>query len=136
MSFSHPCHCPPLRILVVENHDDTRQMLDRLLTRGGHSIFEASTMEEALQLLQAQGIDVLLSDIGLPDGDGWELLERAKSLGQFYAIAISGYGTLADKSRSREVGFRHHLVKPFTTDEIDILLMEAADERHPEAPKS
>jgi CheY-like chemotaxis protein len=128
MSSAPSSACAPLRILAVENHDDTRDMLCRLLKRRGHGVFLATTMEEALQVLRAQKIDVLLSDIGLPDGDGWELLLRAKDTCPAYAIAISGYGTLADKNRSRDVGYRHHLVKPFTVVELDALLREAATE--------
>lgn len=117
-----------LSILVVENHDDTRRMLDALLRRRGCSVFLASNMQEALGVLEAQRIDVLLSDIGLPDGDGWELLRRTLPLHPVYGIAISGYGTPADKGRSRAAGFRHHLVKPFTVKDLEALLVEAAAE--------
>jgi CheY-like chemotaxis protein len=68
----------------------------------------------------------LLSDIGLPDGTGWDIRTRCKPRQWPYAIAMSGFGMNADNARSRDAGYRHHLLKPFKTAELDKLLLEAA----------
>jgi CheY-like chemotaxis protein len=116
-----------LKIFVVENHEDTRLSLTMLLEQLGHRVVSAATMAEALAALPAAGCDVLLSDIGLPDGDGWELLRRAGPGRPPYAVAMSGYGMAADREKSRAAGYRHHLVKPMALEPIEDLLAEAAE---------
>ena len=123
---------PPraLRIFVVENHPDTLKYLRMYLEAVGHEVSTALTMQAALAALPDADPDVLLSDIGLPDGTGWELLQRLQ--GRFrrpvYALAMSGFGLNADQARSRAAGFRHHLLKPFSPGRLDTLLEEAARE--------
>ena len=89
-------------------------------------------MAEALTARPCADCDALISDIGLPDGDGWELLRRVHSHlpRPLYAIAMSGFGMNADHVRSREAGFRHHLLKPFKPAELDSMLAEAAQMMH------
>jgi CheY-like chemotaxis protein len=116
----------PMRILLVENHADTLRWLTLYLGDLGHQVTAARTVGEAILALSAQRFDVLLSDIGLPDGTGWELMARGKTPEWPYAIAMSGFGMNADKARSREAGYRHHLLKPFKTAELDKLLLDAA----------
>lgn len=112
-----------MKIFVVENHDDTRTYLVRFLEQCGHTVVSTSAVEETLHHPDLRDADVLISDIGLPDGSGWELLERMPV--KPYGIAMSGFGSAADLRRSREVGFRHHLVKPFLPTELVGLLMTA-----------
>jgi CheY-like chemotaxis protein len=119
----------PLRIFIVENHDDTRDLLCLWLEQLGHRVFSASTVTQALAEIPRADCDVLISDIGLPDGDGWELLRRLRTPRPLYAIAISGLGTAADCARSKAVGFRHHLVKPTGTEQLTSILGRAAEER-------
>ena len=69
------------------------------------------------------------TDIGLPDGNGWELIEEMGESRPAYAIAMSGYGMRADLNRSAEAGFRHHLIKPISAKKLDTLLKVAAAER-------
>lgn len=123
MSHEHP---RPLRIFVVENHADTLKYLTMYLEQMGHEVESAKTMNEALDALPNADCDVLISDIGLPDGDGWELLERVKLPHPVYAIAMSGFGMNADHAKSKAVGYRHHLLKPMNPDELDTMLEEAA----------
>lgn len=118
----------PLRIFVVENHADTLKWLTLYLEQLGHSVLSARTVDEALTSLPAANCNVLISDIGLPDGDGWELLRRAELPPAVYAIAMSGFGMNADRAKSKATGFRHHMLKPFDPDELDALLEEAAEE--------
>jgi len=125
MSIS-PDHPRPLRIFVVENHADTLKYLTMYLEQMGHTVESAKTMEEALEALPKADCEVLISDIGLPDGDGWELLERVQLPHPIYAIAMSGFGMNADHAKSKAVGYRHHLLKPMNPDELDAMLEEAA----------
>lgn len=108
---------PKWRILLVDDHRDTRYSLKMYLTKGGHTVTEADCVETALAALERQPeIQVLLSDIGLPDGTGWQLLKQVKENKlnpDLQAIAMSGFGTLGDHNRSAEAGFTTHLVKPF-----------------------
>jgi CheY-like chemotaxis protein len=117
-----------LRIFIVENHADTLAGLTMYLGSLGHTIKSAPTMKEALEALSTTVPDVLLSDIGLPDGDGWQLLREAHLPASVYPIAMSGFGMGNDQRKSREVGYRRHLVKPFDPDELDRALEEAVSE--------
>jgi CheY-like chemotaxis protein len=91
----------------------------------------ARTLAEARVALAQSQFEVLLSDIGLPDGSGWELLERQPLARRVFAVAMSGFGMNADNGRSRAAGYRHHLVKPFKLAELDRLLHEAAQQVAP-----
>lgn len=134
MSVAQTETTKPLEILVVENHDDTLKYLRMYLEMSGNVVRSARTVAEALEQLDAADIDVLISDIGLPDGNGWELIERAHLPTTVYAIAMSGFGMGPDQSRSTAAGFRQHLLKPFTPDELDVHLAEARRERALRAP--
>jgi CheY-like chemotaxis protein len=118
----------PLRILVVENHADTREILISLLEGLGHTVIVAESMRSALRAAPQARCDVLISDIGLPDGDGWELLGRLNLPRPMYAIAMSGYGMAADRTRSKAAGYRHHLVKPMGIEQLEGILNEVATE--------
>jgi CheY-like chemotaxis protein len=111
-----------LRILRVENHADTHLSLTLLLEQCGHAVTGACTMQEAFDLLSLQEWDVLLSDIGLPDGSGWGPMGRAHPRREPYAIAMSGYGMNVDRGRSLAAGFRHHLVKPMALEPLEEIL--------------
>ena len=117
-----------LRIFVVENHADTLKYLSLYLEAMGHSVVSAKTMVEALEALPRADCDVLISDIGLPDGDGWTLLHTVRLPRPIYAIAMSGFGMNADHVKSKDAGYRHHLLKPFVPSELDAALTEAAQE--------
>jgi two-component system CheB/CheR fusion protein len=117
-----------LRIFIVENHDDTRFLLALLLEQLGHTVFSASTVHEALDALPSVRADLLISDIGLPDGDGWQLMERLGDARPPYAIAMSGFGQVSDRQRSLAAGYRHHLLKPVEPNRLEQLIDEAANE--------
>jgi len=117
-----------LRIFVVENHVDTLVALTRYLVETGYSVLSAETMKEALRTLPSSQCDVLISDIGLPDGDGWELLRRARLEPRVFTIAMSGFGHNADRVKSEKAGYRKHLLKPFDPDDLDAMLEQAAAE--------
>ncbi len=117
-----------LRILVVENHADTREILISLLEGLGHKVVVAESMHSALGLAPSAHCDVLISDIGLPDGDGWTLLGQLNLPRPMYAIAMSGYGMTSDRTRSKDVGYRHHLVKPMGIEQLEGILQDVAEE--------
>lgn len=118
----------PLSIFIVENHADTLKYLQMYLEQLGHRVHAAHTMQEALTALPDSDCEVLISDIGLPDGDGWSLLRRAQFARPVYAIAMSGFGLNSDRARSVAAGYRHHILKPFVPDDLDAMLEEAARE--------
>ena len=116
-----------LCVLLVENHSDTLRWLTLYLEELGHRVIGARTLAEAKAALARNHCEVLISDIGLPDGTGWELLEEAKPSRPIFAIAMSGFGMNADNARSRQAGYRHHLLKPFKIAELDKILKEAEE---------
>jgi len=117
-----------LRVFLVENHEETRSLLCLLIESLGHRVWAVESMHEALLALDRNDYDVLISDIGLPDGNGWELMRRLGRARPHYAVALSGFGMTADCARSRAVGFRHHLVKPQGIEYLPAVLREAAHE--------
>ena len=118
----------PLRIFVVEDHRDTLKALQIYLEQLGHIVLSARSKAEALREIPRANCHVLISDINLPDGKGWDLIQEVGKLCPHYTIAISGSGMKADRERSAESGFRHHLVKPVLPYKLDTLLEEAATE--------
>lgn len=110
-----------LRILLIEDHEPTRTTLSRLLTKRGHKVSAAETVATARALAAATEFDFVISDIGLPDGNGQDLMVELRQSYGLIGIALSGYGREEDIRRSLESGFVAHLVKP-----IDIQALEAA----------
>jgi DNA-binding response OmpR family regulator len=115
-----------LRILLVEDHRDTLQALSHLLTHFGHEISVANGAEAALKIMDSKEFDVVLSDIGLPDGSGYDLISEAKRRRSIKAIALTGFGTDEDIRRGKEAGFDFHLVKPVDFHELRTVLGEIA----------
>ncbi len=105
-----------LKILFVEDDLASRVVIARLLeSKLCYTVHTAGTMKEAMDLFEKQSYDLVLSDIGLPDGTGHELLPKMLALQpQQKAIALSGYGMPQDMEKSFSVGFKKHLIKPVT----------------------
>ena len=103
-----------MRILVVEDHQDTRQVLAGLLTRWGYDVFSVDSLKSGMDRLETEPpIDVILSDIALPDGTGYALVSEARRRGKrVLAIALSGYAYPSDVRIAKLTGFDHHLSKP------------------------
>ncbi len=99
-------------VLLVEDHDDTASVLARALRRRGLSVRIAGSVQGGAMLFEREQFDLVISDIGLPDGSGVDLLERISQIRRVPAIALSGYGMEHDVDRSREAGFIEHLTKP------------------------
>lgn len=127
-----PPRTPALRVLLVENDTDTREVFRLFLAQCGHDVRTASTVAGALAALTESRCDVLLADIGLADGTGWDLMHEVDRRGvqrPGYAIAMSGYGMAADRARSLAAGFAQHLVKPVDLEAIELQLQLAAQRR-------
>jgi PAS domain S-box-containing protein len=101
----------PLRILLLEDHETTLTVLTRLLRRAGHEVVPASRVREAREFLDAQSFDLLISDLGLPDGSGMDLV-RSLDGRAMPSIALSGYGMDSDIRECLEAGFKSHVTKP------------------------
>jgi PAS domain S-box-containing protein len=123
-STKHPAK--PLRILLVEDHRDTRHALSRLLTHFGHQTLVANNIQSALEIMASKRFDVVLCDIGLPDGSGYDVVLQAKRKGPIKAVAITGFGTEEDIRRSKDAGFDFHLIKPIDLDELQGVLDQVA----------
>ena len=114
-----PVHRRGLRILLVEDHGDTALVMSQLLSRNGHRVERAGDVVTALELAGRSEFDLLISDLGLPDGSGLDLIQTLRARGKTMpAIALSGYGQERDIERSREAGFAHHIVKPITASHL------------------
>lgn len=111
-------------ILVVDDHDDTLRSMKMLLTRLGYEVLAAENMTDALRISEEQHFDILLSDIGLPDGTGLELLRLIRTKRNVKALALSGFGMDEDIERSCEAGFADHLTKPVSIDRLQAAIAQ------------
>lgn len=115
----------PLRILLVENHPDTLEGFQAFFELAGDYVISAKDVAGALSAAEREKFDVLISDIALPDGDGWELMQRLRASGHtLVGIAMSGFGKTKDKQRSLKAGYIAHLVKPFAPDQLETVLRD------------
>ncbi len=115
----------PLRLLVVDDNADVTEMFEAYLRAQGHLTAVANEPGTALRLARSAPFDVAFIDIGLPTVDGHELARRIRAeLGPRtpLLVAVTGYGQEADRSRSRQAGFEHHLVKPVDFTSLDRIL--------------
>ena len=122
MSRIAPKEPTSLRILLVEDHGETLQIFARLLRHFGHEISTADCAQGALQLLESKEFDLVLTDIELPDGGGYNVVSQAKRQQPVKAIALAGFSTDEDIRRSKEAGFDFHLTKPVDFFELRTVL--------------
>lgn len=112
-----------LRVLLVEDHGDTAEMMRTLLEAEGHTVETAGDVAEGVAAAGRDRFDVLISDLGLPDGSGLDLIREIRARGfQLPAIALSGYGQEHDVRQSLAAGFAAHVVKPVDVDRLVGLL--------------
>ncbi len=113
---------PSLRVLLVDDHEDTNRSMQLLLRRRGYQVETALDMAGAVELCTRERFDVLVCDLGLPDGSGLDLLAKLVDHPPTYGgIMVSGYGEVEDIARSRVAGYQEHLAKP-----VDVARLEAA----------
>jgi CheY-like chemotaxis protein len=99
-------------ILVVEDHADSAETLSRILGAWGYQVFACANVAEARDLASRQQFDLALCDLGLPDGDGCDLMVELAKLHGLKGIALTGYGMPQDIQRAARAGFAAHVVKP------------------------
>ncbi len=129
-----PVELAGLRVLVVDDEPDGREMLARLLETRGAEVAAAGSAEEALGLLQAELPDVLVSDIGMPRVDGYELIRRIRrverpALRALPAIALTAFARLGDGDKARDAGYGAHLAKPVEPAELFLAIRNVVAER-------
>jgi signal transduction histidine kinase/ActR/RegA family two-component response regulator len=121
-----------LRILLVEDHADTAEALADLLRLMGHEVAVAGSVAAGLAAAEeesaAGGVDLVVSDLGLPDGSGQDLMRELVRRYGWKGIALSGYGMEEDVHRSREAGFAHHLTKPVALEALRSAIRQVAGE--------
>ena len=115
-----------MRILLVEDHEDSNRSLTNLLRRRGYHVQSALNFQSALDLGTKHEFDVLISDLALPDGNGTDLMQTLHSTRPLLGIALTGFGMEDDIRKCREAGFQHHLVKPIDLNKLDLLIQESA----------
>ena len=113
-----------LQILMVEDHEHTALVMSRLLRRAGHEVVTANTVHEAVAILQTTPFDLLVSDLGLPDGNGFQVMRELAKRGDAKGIAVSGYGMEEDVAQSSEAGFSAHLTKPISPEQLEKAIQE------------
>jgi PAS domain S-box-containing protein len=112
------------RILLVDDNEDTLRVMARLLRLNGHHVTTAESVTAALAAA-TEPFDLLITDIGLPDGTGWELMRELRRRGPVRGIALSGFSMDEDIRRSRDVGFIEHLCKPIMPDDLEEAIRRA-----------
>lgn len=114
----------PARVLLVEDHSATADIMSRLLRELGHEVLTADTLAAARRVAEREELDLLISDLGLPDGHGTALMRELREQRGIPGIAVSGYGSEDDKRLTREAGFVRHLVKPVSFEDLEAALLE------------
>ena len=115
-----------MNILIVEDHEDTRDVLERFLSRKGFDVTIADSVENGLTLLRTKQFGAIVSDIMLPDGTGYGLMSEARRQGvDALAIALTAYGYPAEVNEPKLTGFDHHLRKPIDCNKL-VAILETA----------
>jgi len=117
---------PGLRVLLVEDNEDTLRVMARALKSFGYAVETATGVKAALALAERERFDLLVSDIGLPDGSGWDIMRELGRKQSLRGIALSGYGLDDDVRKSREAGFEQHLIKPVSFQTLREVLNKVA----------
>jgi len=113
-----------LNVLLVEDHEPTLRVMERLLRQIGHRVTGVTTVASATAAAAQDGFDLIISDLGLPDGSGLDVMRQLRDRYSGRAIALTGYGMESDVTASRDAGFAEHLTKP-----VDLAALDAAIRR-------
>jgi CheY-like chemotaxis protein len=120
-------------ILLVEDHHDTRRAFAAILRSWGHHVGTSESVAGGLEFLDANPVDVVLSDIGLPDRNGYDFIAEARGRHpRLMAIAVSAYFTAADQDRGHDAGFDMHFAKPVDLTALHHVLERIGSSTHPD----
>jgi two-component system CheB/CheR fusion protein len=122
-------HSRRLSLLLIEDHRDTARTLSRLLRNAGFTVLVASNVAAAVAAAEREEFDVIVSDLGLPDGTGYEVMRRVRNIRGIPGIAMSGYGMEEDVRRSLNAGFTEHLVKPIDSQQLIAAINRVTENR-------
>ena len=122
-----PVELAGLRVLIVDDEPDVRELLIAVLEGCRAEVFAASNAQDALALLQQQRPEVLISDIGMPGEDGYALIRQVRALppeagGKIPALALTAYARMEDRTRALLAGFQMHVPKPLDPTELVVVL--------------
>jgi CheY-like chemotaxis protein len=107
-----------MTILLVEDHEATARVMAKLLRKMGHDVKTVYSLSSAIAAATSNDYDLLLSDIGLPDGSGLDLMRQLRRQYAGKAVALTGYGMEEDIRNSRDAGFAAHVTKPVDVDRL------------------
>jgi PAS domain S-box-containing protein len=124
-----PIGLESLKVLVIEDHEDTAIVMARMLEDMGHNIVSANSVASAVDVLTREKFDLIISDIGLPDGNGVSLIHAVRAFCDAPAIALTGYGMQEDVERCLNAGFNKHVTKPVTFEILHQIIAEVCGEQ-------
>lgn len=116
------------RVLVVDDHHDTCMGMKMMLERRGYKISLAHSADEAVERADQEEFDLLISDIGLPDRSGYELMQELRATKGLRGIALSGFGMEDDVKRAHQAGFSEHLTKPINFERLESAIRNLLEE--------
>jgi CheY-like chemotaxis protein len=119
-----------LRVLMIEDHEDTAIVMAHMLEDMGHNVVSANSVASAVDVLTREKFDLIVSDIGLPDGNGVSLIHAVRSFCHAPAIALTGYGMREDVERCLNAGFNKHVTKPVTFETLQQIIAEVCGNQH------
>jgi CheY-like chemotaxis protein len=111
-----------ISILLVEDHKDSAEVMSRLLRDKGYSVESCATIADALAIASERRFNLVLSDIGLPDGTGVDLIKQLRQHSSIPAIALTGFGMDQDIKRYKDAGFDAHLTKPVNFQKLEMII--------------
>jgi len=118
-----------LKVLVIEDHEDTAIVVVRMLADMGHDIVSANSVASAVDILTREKFDLIVSDIGLPDGNGVSLISAVRAFCDAPAVALTGYGMREDVERCLNAGFNRHVTKPVTFEILRQIIAEVCGDQ-------
>lgn len=111
-----------MTILLVEDHEDTRKITATMIQARGFDVVTAASVQDALLVAKEENIDFVIADIGLPDGNGYDLMKQLTEQFGINGIALTAHGLQADKQRAACCGFLQHYTKPISASILDSML--------------